>query len=139
MEEVSAMASEHKELQTSNQNLPADERGRDLTIFVPATDIYEDKDSLVVLVDMPGVDEKSVEIHVEHNILTIGATVQSEDFAGHQETYREYETGRFERQFTLSDEVEFSKIEATVRDGVLRIVLPKAEAARPRKIPVKAG
>lgn len=130
------MTSESKELQAGQRQVPAAKRVRTL---IPHTDIYERTDSLVVLVDLPGADEQSVEIHVERNLLSIGADVEAEAVPGHQPTYLEYESGRFERQFTLSDEVDCGRIEATVRDGVLRIVLPKAESAKPRKIEVRAG
>lgn len=125
------------ELQTAREEAPAPET--EAKAYVPPTDIYERADSLVAVVDMPGVDEKTVDIQVEKNILTISGRVEDEPLADHRPLYQEYETGRFLRQFTLSDEVDCARIEATVQDGVLRIVLPKAEAARPRRIEVRAG
>jgi HSP20 family protein len=137
------MQSESKDMQTVPQTAPAKVSTRrdaaEPVAYTPATDIYEREDSLVVVCDVPGVDEKSVDIQVERNLLTITATAEPEVVADHQSTYSEFEPGRFGRKFTLSDEVDCSRIEASVRDGVLRIVLPKAEAARPRKIQVRAG
>ena len=107
--------------------------------FTPRTDIYETPENLVVLADMPGVDEGSVDIQVERNVLSLIGEIGAEEVGGRQIGYAEYEGGRYERQFTLSDEVDVHRIEASVKDGVLRIVLPKAEAAKPRKITVNAG
>lgn len=87
---------------------------------------------------MPGVDEKSVDINLEKNVLSIYGRVDE----GPLETYRpalvEYGIGDYERVFTLSDEIDRDRIQATVKNGVLRVVLPKAKAARSRKIAVKA-
>ena len=137
------MPAESKQLQTVQKSAPtkteptpAAPREANL-LYTPPADIYEQKDSLVVVMDLPGADEKSVDIQVERNLLTIGTTVEREQVADHQPSYLEFESGRFERRFTLSDEVDCGKIEATVRDGVLRIVLPKAESAKPRKITVR--
>jgi len=115
------------------------ERTQDKVTFIPRSDIYEREDALVVVADMPGVDEKSVDIHVERKVLTITGRVPADEFEGHRLAYAEYEAGDFERSFNLSDEVDIDKIEATVKQGVLRLVLPKAEAALPKKIAVKAG
>lgn len=136
------MANESKELQTNREELsvqqPPETDGERPT-YMPLADIYERADSLVAVVDMPGVDEKSVDIQVERNILTISGKVEDEPLSGYRPVYQEFESGRFLRQFTLSDEVDCSRIEATVQDGVLRIVLPKAESARARRIVVRAG
>jgi HSP20 family protein len=138
------MNNDNTELQTVNQNPPAKResngrRGPELETMAPATDIYERKDSLVVVMDVPGVDESSVDIQVERNLLTVSATPAWDEIEGHQASYLEYQPARFERRFTLSNDVDCSKIDATVRDGVLRIVLPKAEAALPRKIQVRGA
>ena len=121
------------------QNPTAMERTRERTVFIPRTDIYEREDALVLVADMPGVDENSIEINVDRRELTVSGRVVPEQIADHRLTYAEYESGDFERSFTLTEEVDIGKIEATVRNGVLRLVLPKSEAAKPRKIAVKAG
>lgn len=108
-------------------------------VFVPRADIYEQADALVVIADMPGVNEKTVDINVEKNVLTVRGHVEPPVFEGFREAYREYEIGEYERAFTLSNAVDVNRIEASVKDGVLRIVLPKAEAAKPRKIKVTSG
>ncbi|MBI4862234.1 MAG: Hsp20/alpha crystallin family protein [Candidatus Riflebacteria bacterium] len=133
------MAQEDRELhRADNQTISENRRERE-ALFVPRADIIETSDSLIVIADMPGVDEKSVDIQVEHNVLTIAGRVETEIFEGFQLGYQEFETGQFARQFTLSDEVDVNGIEASVRNGVLEIRLPKVESARPHKIAVRAG
>ena len=112
------------------------ESTRDRTVFVPRTDIFERNDATVLLADMPGVDVESVDVNVERRVLTISGRVEPEQIDEHRLVYSEYETGDFERSFRLTNEVDTDKIEATVKNGVLRLVLPKSKAALPRKIKV---
>lgn len=114
------------------------ERTRSSTVYYPRVDIYEQDDHTVLLADMPGVDENNIDITLEKNILTIRGYVD-EPMAGYSLAYSEYGVGDYERTFALSDEVDRNKIQASMKDGVLRLVLPKAEAARARKITVQAG
>jgi HSP20 family molecular chaperone IbpA len=127
-------------VEKSEVHTPAEtERTHERPVFIPRTDIYERDDGLVLLADMPGVDEHSVEINVDHRVLTVTGRVAPEQVTGHRLTYAEYETGDFERSFTLNEEVDLDRISATVKNGVLRLVLPKSEAAKPKKIAVTAG
>ncbi len=106
--------------------------------FIPRTDIYETNDKVVLFADMPGVDAKSVDVQVEKNILTINGSVKAETFDKHTLTFAEYEVGDYQRRFTLSNEVDVSKIEAMVKDGVLRLNLPKIVPTT-KKITVKTA
>jgi HSP20 family protein len=115
------------------------ERTRDSLAFVPRADVYETDDDIVVMADMPGVDADSVDITLEDNVLTINGYVDPEPPDGHSLAYAEYRVGDYVRAFTLSDQIDRDGIEATVKDGVLRLRLPKAEAAKMRKIPITAG
>ena len=115
------------------------ERTREKMVFIPRTDIYEQNDGLVLVADMPGVDENGVDINVDRRVLTISGRVAPEAVENHRLAYGEYETGDFERSFNLAEEVDVDNIEATVKNGVLRLILPKSEAAKPKKITVKAG
>ena len=115
------------------------ERTRARKAFVPRADIYETDDELVVLADMPGVDENSVEITLEKNVLTIYGNVELIQPENYSLAYAEYEEGDFERSFTLSNEIDLNKIEAMVKDGVLRVHLPKIGEAQTKKIAVKAA
>jgi len=107
-------------------------------VFTPAVDIYETKDALVVLADMPGVDQSGVDIHLEENMLTIRGKV-AEEAVDKDVVYSEYRTGDYYRSFTLSNLIDQNRIEAAIKDGVLKLTLAKAETAKPRQIAVKAG
>jgi len=120
------------------ERISAMERTRTRKVFVPRTDIYENEDALIVVAEMPGVDEKAVDIKVDRKVLTITGRVADEQIEDHSLVYTEYETGDYERSFTLTDEVDIAKIEASMKQGLLRITLPKAQEAKPRKIMVKA-
>jgi len=114
------------------------ERTRNRRVYVPKADIYETKNSIVLIADMPGVDEQTVDIALEKNILTITGNVETVAFAGKTLVYSEYDTGDYQRAFTISEEIDQDRIEATVKNGVLRLVLHKAEKAKLKKIAIKA-
>jgi len=118
--------------------LEGTERMSSRRTFIPRTDIHETEDKVFVIADMPGVDEKSIDINVEKNTLTINGTVDPEVINNHALVYAEYEVGDFHRKFTLSNEIDVDKIEAVVKDGVLRLYLPKVGPST-KKIAVKAG
>lgn len=107
--------------------------------FLPRVDIRETDDAVSLTADMPGVDEKSVNIDVERNTLTIRGEFNAKPPEGYSLTYREYRVGNYEREFTLSDDVDRDNVEASVSNGVLRMRMPKAKQAQPRRIEVKAG
>lgn len=115
------------------------ERTRPRRVFLPKTDIVESNDNIYLYADMPGVDEKGIDITLEKNVLTINGFSEPTNVEGHALGYAEYEDGDYQRSFTLSDEIDREGIEASIRNGVLRLVLPKAKGARMKKIPVKAG
>lgn len=106
--------------------------------YTPYVDIVERKDDIVVIADMPGVDEKNVDVTIDKNVLTIYGKVDIDAPEGHKLLLHEYGIGDYHRVFTLSDEVDKDKIQASVKNGVLKLVMPKAESARMRKIPVHA-
>lgn len=115
------------------------ERTKDRVVFTPAVDILEDVNNLYIYADMPGADDKGVNITLENDVLTIEAQVGEVTFDKHSTTYSEYGTGDYHRAFTLNEAFERDKIEAKMKNGVLSIVLPKAEAVKTRSIPIKAG
>ncbi|MEN4042909.1 MAG: Hsp20/alpha crystallin family protein [Anaerolineaceae bacterium] len=119
--------------------LEATERTRDRQVYIPRADIYETDDAMIVLADVPGVDEKSVDITIDKNVLTINAFVEEEQPENYRCTYAEYGVGDYERRFILSNQVDRDGIEASVKDGVLRLRLPKSKEAKARKISVSAG
>mgnify|MGYP006296577345 CR=1 FL=1 len=115
------------------------ERTRDRRAFVPRADIYENEDQIVIVADMPGVDEETVDITLEKNVLTINGYVEEvrpdEDYAL---AYVEYRVGDYVRRFSVSNQIDQENIEATVRDGVLHLYLPKVKPTT-KKITVSAG
>jgi len=139
------MADESKELQTQElekeEVQPAEgvERTSERRAYVPRVDIYEVDDRLVLVADMPGVDENSLDIMLEKNILSIKGTVNMEAPEDYSLAYAEYGVGDYERRFTLSDEIDQENIDASVKNGVLKLQLPKAGPAKARKISVKSA
>jgi HSP20 family protein len=115
------------------------ERTRDRLAFVPRADVYETEEGITVVADMPGVDENSVDITLENNVLTINGYVEPAQPEGHRLAYAEYQVGDYQRAFTLSDQIDRDGIEAVVKDGVLRLYLPKVTEAQRRKIAIRAG
>ena len=133
------MADQMETVEKREAQTPAGvERMRPRRMFMPRADIIESGDGIVILADMPGVDEKSVDITLENNVLTINGTVEPEVPEGHTLAYAEYEIGDYQRVFTLNEEVDRENIMAVVKNGVLRLTLPKAPQTRTRKIPVKS-
>jgi HSP20 family protein len=130
-----------QEVRTVEQRTPSTtedwDRRANRPVFVPPSDIYETKDSIVVLAEMPGVAPDAVDITLERRVLTIRGRSAGSEHAGYQRVYNEYADGDYERVFTLSEDIDRDRIEATARDGVLQLVLPKAAPARARKIELK--
>ena|ERR1700730_2047413 len=104
--------------------------------FMPTADIYEAEAALTVVLEMPGVDKSNVEISVESGVLTIEGRLDFAKYRGMQPVYTEYNVGNYRRSFSLSNTIDQSKIRAEMTDGVLMVVLPKAEEAKPRRITV---
>jgi len=134
------MAAQSQELQKKEaQAVAGAERTRTRTVFSPRADVFETGEAIVVVADLPGVKEDGVDITLEKNVLTIAGRVDTPDRKPYKLAHSEYEEGDYERSFVLSQGVDQDGIKATVRNGVLRLVLPKAREAVARKIPVKAG
>ena len=131
---------ERKDVQAQKTEAPVDaERTRHKRVYLPNVDIVAKKDAIIVFADMPGVDEKSVNITLEKNVLTIGGSVEVEHYKGYDLSFAEYGIGDYERAFTVSEAIDREKIEASVSNGVLKLVLPKTEPMKPKKIEVRAS
>ena len=102
--------------------------------FLPVTDIFETDQALTVVLEMPGVSKDNVDISVENDILTIEGWIDYSKYEGLQPVYTEYNVGHYVRSFQISSKIEQSGISAELKDGVMTLVLPKAETAKPRKI-----
>ncbi|MCX8023517.1 MAG: Hsp20/alpha crystallin family protein [Syntrophorhabdaceae bacterium] len=114
------------------------ERTRSTIVYTPKVDIIERKDDILLIADMPGVDESGVDITLEKDVLTIYGKVDTEMPEGLRLISAEYGIGDYQRSFTISSEVDREKIKATLNNGVLTLLLPKAEPAKTKKIKVEA-
>ena len=132
-----------QEIRTADQRTPqtagTPERMPPRPVFLPPADIYETRDHIVVLAEMPGVAPDGVDITLERRVLTIRGRSAANHHAGYQRVYNEYADGDYGRVFTLSENIDRDHIEATLKHGVLHLVLPKAETAKPRKIELKSA
>jgi HSP20 family molecular chaperone IbpA len=105
-------------------------------IFIPAVDILENVNDLIILADMPGVEGKSVDIDLRDNQLTITGRIEPIEGEREVSLYKEFSWGDYFRQFTLSDVIDQGRITAKMENGVLRLILPKVEKIKPQKIKV---
>jgi len=106
--------------------------------FIPAVDIFEDDEKVTVVAEMPGVKNTGVDVALEDDILTIRGERMPEKIDG-RVLLQEYESGSYLRRFTVAETIDQDKIHAVMRDGMLRVELPKAAPAKPRKIKVEAA
>lgn len=133
--------SDSKELQVKDKQevaAPA-EQTRPGVVFTPDVDIFENERQITLLADMPGVASDDIQIDLNDNVLNISGEVKPFEGGNESDVVIEFEVGRYNRQFTLSEVIDQGKIEAKHEDGVLRLTLPKAEKAIPRQIAVTAG
>ena len=108
-------------------------------VYSPATDIFENEEAITLLADMPGVLAADLTIDLRDSVLTLTGRVTPQERDKESVLLREYDVGSFFRQFTLSEAIDQSRIDAQLTDGVLRLALPKVEKAKARQITVKAG
>jgi HSP20 family protein len=104
--------------------------------FLPTTDIFETEDALTLVLEMPGVDRGNIDVSVENGVLTVEGKINFDNYKGLQPVYSEYNVGPYRRSFRISSRIDQDKIKAEIRDGVITLVLPKAEEAKPRRIEV---
>ena len=132
---------EAKELKVKEkQELSTDtEQTRPGPVFTPDVDIFESETDITLLADMPGVTTDHMTIDLRDDVLTLTGEAETDGEASEEPIILEYGVGKYYRQFTLSEVIDQAKITAELKDGVLRLVLPKVEKATPRKITVSAG
>ncbi len=133
------MTAKAKETNVAKVNQAEVEPTRDKPVFIPATDIYETKDSIVLMADMPGVSQDKVDIVLEDDVLTVSGEQCSCEPEGHQLLHQGYQTGIYRRSFTVLSDIVQDNISAKINNGVLKIVLPKPEKKQPKKIEVKTA
>jgi len=107
--------------------------------FVPAADIYETPEKIVLVMDMPGVCFDCAHVNVVDDELVVTGHVTHGEDQDDYVLYREYDVGHYHRHFGLPPAIDRGKIEASMADGVLTVTMPKVEEVKPRRIPVKVG
>ncbi len=108
-------------------------------VHAPRVDVHESPDAFLVVVDLPGVTEQGLDVTVEKSTLTVSGKVDLHAPAGYRRLYGHEAPTEYRRAFTLSEAVDRDRIEASLRHGTLRLTLPKARAAQPRRIAVQAA
>jgi HSP20 family molecular chaperone IbpA len=113
--------------------------GRNQPYIVPPVDVFEDDSGITLLADIPGVSRERLGVRVDGESLTLEATASTVQPEAMELVYGEAQYPSYRRQFTLSRELDTSRIEASLKDGVLKLSIPKMEEAKPRRIDVKVG
>ncbi len=134
--------SENKELQTRTETTPqpAGEQKREPVMLLrPSVDIVERAEGIDLWADLPGVDTEHLDIEVDNDALTITGDIVLDAPENLKPLHADVRTTRYQRRFSLGKELETDRIEAKLKDGVLHLFIPKAEAVRPRKIEVQAA
>ena len=109
----------------------------DEAALLPPVDVVEDASGITLYADLPGVPKEKLNLHVEADTLTIEGEIDLEMPGGMEASHAEVSLPRYRRVFTLSKELDASKVSAEFRNGVLKLAIPKAEHAQPRKVEVK--
>ncbi|PID34326.1 MAG: heat-shock protein [Thiotrichales bacterium] len=122
---------------TSSSTTPA--KHEELATLRPLVSIVESDAGFTLIAEMPGVPKEGVDVNIENDTLTLSGTIKLETPEGMEATYTEVQDAHYKRAFTLSRELDVSKIQASQADGVLTLNIPKAEHAQPRKIEVQIG
>jgi HSP20 family molecular chaperone IbpA len=114
------------------------ERTHNRPVFIPVVDIFEKENSIVVVADMPGVEEKNIQVNFEKGVLTVSGHIEEKTKEGFRSIYNEYHpVGDYERSFTVPDAIDVEKIEGHIKNGLLTVVLPRSPKPEARKIPIK--
>jgi len=127
------------ELTVKRESDVREEETRPGRTYVPNVEIRETDDALWLWADMPGVTQNSVDVRLENRVLSIEGEVHLDDYADLAPAYSEYNVGNFRRTFRLSTAIDAEHIEAKMNGGVLELHIPKAEEARPQRIPISVN
>jgi len=137
----------NSQVQTSQSQLPEKQNeaasrelaSRDQPYVVPPVDVFESESAITVLADLPGATRDRLGVRVDGDTLLIEASASTASPEGMELVYGEAQYPSYRRQFTLSHELNPEGIEASLKDGVLRLTIPRSEEAKPRRIEVRAG
>lgn len=138
LRQLSTLRDEIDRLFESPLNAMTSDSQQFLNGWLPAVDLYEDRDHLVLKAELPGMNKEDIDISLHGDVLMLSGERKEEKAFEKAETYRaERFLGKFQRAFTLPVSVDASKVQASYKDGILHVTLPKAEEAKPKQIPVK--
>jgi HSP20 family molecular chaperone IbpA len=129
-------ASQSLEVQEKKELVSKGEKTVPARYFVPNTDIFETDEALKVVMEVPGVDRKDIDIRVEDDVLRVEARIDPSKYEGMEPLYTEYNVGHFARAFSLSHRIDQQQIGAALADGVLTLTLKKVQQAQPRRIEI---
>ena len=124
---------------TEKQVVRRGESAEELQALLPRVDVFENKDGILLLADMPGVSKDKLELRVENDTLLIEGEIAPDTPENMEAVYAEVRLSRYRRAFSLSSELDTSRIDAQLRDGVLNLRIPRHAHAQPRKIEVKVA
>jgi HSP20 family molecular chaperone IbpA len=128
-----------EDVMATNQLQTTDNARSEQPATVPPVDVFENESGITLLADLPGVTREQLGVRVDGDTLTIEATASIEGPQDMELAWSEAPFPAYRRSFTLSRELDTSRIEATLKDGLLRLAIPKLEEARPRRIEVRVG
>jgi HSP20 family protein len=130
------MSPQELQLQEKREVEKQEEQTTPARTFLATADIFETGSALTVVLEMPGVNKDAVDISIKDDVLTVSGRLDFSKYEGLQPIYTEYNIGNYRRSFALSNKIDQDKISAEIRDGVLTLILPKAEEAKPRRIEI---
>jgi HSP20 family protein len=131
------MVGQSLEVQQKKEVVEKGEKTVPARFYVPSTDIYETNDALMVVMEVPGVDRKNIDVRLENDELHIEAKIDFSNYEGLEPLYTEYNVGHFARTFALSNTIDQGDIGASLSDGVLTLTLKKVQQAKPRRIDIR--
>ena len=135
---MSLFKNENREIEAREKAQVPTETTRPGLVFRPDVDILERSDAFVVHADMPGASDGTVDVHLEKGLLTLDAQLASPVEEG-RAVHSEYRSGGYHREFRISEDIDAEAVSATMKDGVLELLLPKSAKSQPRRIAVAAG
>lgn len=126
---------EKSELIERNEAMP--ERSRKIPVVAPVVDIYENEEEILLHADMPGVEKEDITVNIDNGRLTLSGLRKMK--ADGVATWEEFGDVEYQRIFSVPQTIDIGKVNAELKEGVLRLHLPKSEAAKPRQIEIKAA
>ena len=128
--------SQSLEVQEKKELVSKEEKTVPARYYVPNSDIYETEDALTVVMEVPGVEKKDIDVHLENDVLRVEGRIDFGKYEGLEPLYTEYNVGHFARTFTLSSKIDQQQISAQLKDCVITLTLKKAHEAAPRRIAI---